>query len=1720
MATIFSNISIVCFILAGVSFAIAIAAFFVMDTKAAYRELKGKPQTVWNKEKEKKKIKSTAPVASKEDTEMITEVQTQVILNAAEQKKSKENLLVILILVLVMGMVPVTKVRAENAEFLTFTGFTNENDLGTLVIQKDGENEIEVYWYNQLKEIKKEGFEFSETPEDISSWVETYIVSKENPVKIYAKNEEGLVSDGIYVAYDYTAPEGDIFVTVGGEEKTVSNKMYGAEYQVISKGDEINITFRGRDEHSKISSIEWYGSNTALTTEESEMENVWSEISPIDIEVIEVNTSAEKYENLPANENVPIVMESIPATSEMKRFYYAKIVDFAGNVSYISSGGVLQDVIQPEVTIELAATQAIYEEKNVYSGDVEFTVKITDAGISSGISEVEAVLTRNGRNILTEKLSEKSEPSIWTWSEKISAIQILNDIKNPTDRLISDANSGYMKGILKDLEDGNYYTLTIKARDKADHSHTISVDFIKDQGRPEIQIINHLEYEVARTDLSAYTGGTIQIQVSDMTLCSSRMEFIECEDQREILWGAPEVGMNGLMTQTATIKFGPEEGMYHEGTYEFVVEAVDVWNHLSETEAKTFTIDYTAPTFQVSYNEPAENAYIGDNNKLYYNKEFEATFVIDEDTTFEEDILAVTVKNTAENSLVEPVDVIKWENGIAATENENYVLEHDADTREFKIKIKGVTQNNNDGYTFHLSGKDKAGNALIAASATDAEEIGKVRAMDVTAPILSSIVYDTEAAFHTVGTRDYVNAPTKMTFTIVEHHPTTTQSFITSDFEEKNIDWREREENVYITELNIPMLGEKGDEQTVTLTIVDKAGNAAVLAEDANGDEMALRSTVNTKFEAGVFTDKFTVDTVLPRIQLEYEDFNPDRLNIEGIDYFKQPVSVKMTIDEHNFDENFFTQSVKKIDENITYAESAWTTIGDTHVKIFTFSQDQLYQLSINGTDYAKNPLFFVATDGMTATSEENNIVTLKVAIDQTIPAIGDTAKPVVVAGLFSPENSTVDGQALYGTDVVYEVSVYDPLCNQYASGIDNLTFRIRGEDGTTAISTVDRTGKIVNGTGITVTRVEGDVTRLAQGSGNRYTFHVTISSDIFNTNGINLSVDTEDISKNKKEMTTEPIAIDTTEPEVRISYDNNDVSNEKYFHAERMAEITVVERNFSDDCFKLYVNGDEKVLKFQFSNTGRGNRDDAVWKASYSFDSDGDYQVEATVQDRAANVGTVSYNGVASQDFTIDTTTPVVEIEFDNHNVFYESYYDAQRVATIVIRERNFDGSDVVIIGESAEAGEQVPYPILSAWSSHGDEHRAALTFARDALYTLDVEYADLASNEANDVQEESFTIDTTVPEVKITGVKHETPYSGEVRPRIEFSDNHYDRYEAVLTRTERENLEMDVTEEMIGNIGVLVDATGKGVGEKIIEDVEHLTENDGIYVLTVTVYDKAGHVTEETVNYSVNRFGSVYVYSRDLTEMLNGYYKAASGDLYITVYNADQLLENSTKLEINCDGTLLTNQNSRADVEDALQQNNGGWFEYKFEIKQADLVKDGRYTITFSDKDEAGNTRTNSDHPIEFYIDATAPMLDSVIGLEEAIVNADKQTVQYTISDAIALENLKIYINGELFDNINAFERLTAHSGTFSIGTGMKQKVRIVAEDKAGNVLDTSEESFTPGYAFHDEITVSTDFLIRWYANTPLFWGTIAGSVAVVVGVIFLHKFLRISHFYSSSS
>lgn len=191
-------------------------------------------------------------------------------------------------------------------------------------------------------------------------------------------------------------------------------------------------------------------------------------------------------------------------------------------------------------------------------------------------------------------------------------------------------------------------------------------------------------------------------------------------------------------------------------------------------------------------------------------------------------------------------------------------------------------------------------------------------------------------------------------------------------------------------------------------------------------------------------------------------------------------------------------------------------------------------------------------------------------------------------------------------------------------------------------------------------------------------------------------------------------------------------------------------------------------------------------------------------------------------------------------------------------------------------------------------------------------------------------------------------------------------------------------------------------------------------------------------------------------------------------------------------------------------------GWYQYDYTIHKEDLSTDGVYKIVVSSEDEAGNTPENTNYEgqaILFRVDSTAPELTSVTGLEKPIVNAQNLTVDYDAYDTIGLKSITIYVDDKEVDKIVDFAGdANDYSGSFDIGESKNaQKVHLVVEDKAGNITDTDTDDFSSAYDFERTVTVSTNMFVRWYANKPLFWGSVGGVGVLGIGaglLVFLKK------------
>ena len=127
----------------------------------------------------------------------------------------------------------------------------------------------------------------------------------------------------------------------------------------------------------------------------------------------------------------------------------------------------------------------------------------------------------------------------------------------------------------------------------------------------------------------------------------------------------------------------------------------------------------------------------------------------------------------------------------------------------------------------------------------------------------------------------------------------------------------------------------------------------------------------------------------------------------------------------------------------------------------------------------------------------------------------------------------------------------------------------------------------------------------------------------------------------------------------------------------------------------------------------------------------------------------------------------------------------------------------------------------------------------------------------------------------------------------------------------------------------------------------------------------------------------------------------------------------------------------------------------------------------------------------------------------MEKNIINAQNVDVKFNVYDSIGLAKITVFVDDNEVLTITDFSGdSNNYQGLFSLLENSKaQSVRIVAEDLAGNITDTSTEGFVAecAYAFNPEVIVSTNPLVRAMAWVRAHVLAVGLSTAAVLGVLF---------------
>lgn len=658
----------------------------------------------------------------------------------------------------------------------------------------------------------------------------------------------------------------------------------------------------------------------------------------------------------------------------------------------------------------------------------------------------------------------------------------------------------------------------------------------------------------------------------------------------------------------------------------------------------------------------------------------------------------------------------------------------------------------------------------------------------------------------------------------------------------------------------------------------------------------------------------------------------------------------------------------------------------------------------------------------------------------------------------------------IYNCDVQMSIAVEEPIINGTYAGLEEIHYKV-----------------ITNGVQTKEVRLlnNGKDTRQRE-----FSQTVTIDAVINNSNDVVVEVYAKDHAGNESKVNT-ALKIDITAPVIEVRYDNHDALNNGYYKDTRTATIVIHERNFSEDDVEFTLtnsDGTQPVISGWSHSQEPGLSERTTHAATVSFAADGDYTFTLSYTDLAGNKAI--YNTV--DQFTIDKTSPEISVVYDNENSNNKYYYRAARIATIRINEHNFNPSEVNIKITATDNGSTISAPEIGSWSSNGDVRTASVTFSQDGEYIFEVEYTDMAGNNA-EAYGGHFVVDTLAPEIQILEVGDMSANNSVVAPVIEYSDTNYDA----------DSLKVTLSGYINGNMEVISTTSSIQNGERIqLNDFAYDKEYDDLYTLEVAARDKAGNQEEEKIIFSVNRFGSVYVLGDTVRGLVDNYYTNQEVSLVVTEINVDTL--EFIDIAYAKDGNIEPLEEGR-DYSVMASGSDVSWKSYVYTVYKDNFKEEGNYSLTFYSTDRATNVSDNKakDMSIEFVVDKTPPTI-ILSGVEDAKqYNADSVAVTIDAKDNIHLQNVGLYLDNICVKTYTGDE-LSESNGivTFEISNADSwQKLKITGLDAAGNEASTDEMS----------ILVTTNAWLQFYYNKPLMAATIAATVMAAAIAGFLFFFLK---------
>ncbi|WP_455268493.1 Ig-like domain repeat protein [Ruminococcus sp.] len=539
--------------------------------------------------------------------------------------------------------------------------------------------------------------------------------------------------------------------------------------------------------------------------------------------------------------------------------------------------------------------------------------------------------------------------------------------------------------------------------------------------------------------------------------------------------------------------------------------------------------------------------------------------------------------------------------------------------------------------------------------------------------------------------------------------------------------------------------------KSVSYTIKDRNGESTVTVGDMSVDkndgnintelsktirvgnnENDIKLTVTIEDNAGNKSSKdvtFSIDKTAPTIEVTFDNNNRNR-NYSDSEYYKADRTATVTITERNFNAADVKAAITGLSSGNPTISSFTTVAGSTpdqtkHVAKVTFSKDADYTMSIDFTDMAGNR----------ASQYKSN----KFTIDKTKPVIGEIKLSP------SPSNSKY-----FNEDVTVSVTVNE---HNFDSSL------------------------------VKFTSIKGNLPKIPKSDwkddGDKHTVSFKLKSEDIYSFRVGMTDKAVNAAADK---TQSEIVLDKTKPSVEIAgvkdkkaYGYND--KDKVAPVFTFSDTNIDPENVSYKIYKIGQDGSKTDVTSKFDSTKSNVKNGAMTVSFNEFkstsDVDGLYTIEISSKDLAGNENSdtkvFSVNRYGSSFVIDDSMKDLI------HS--YISKGEDVKVKIINVNKISAENTTVTVTYNGTnitlKSGADYTFSTISESDEGWCEYEVTINkavFEKDGSYSVKVTAVDEANNTSTNTDDAhvssdeapkiDFYVDTTKPEVTITGAEKDAVY------------------------------------------------------------------------------------------------------------------------------------------------------------------------------------------------------------------------------------------------------------------------------------------------------------------------------------------------------------------------